>query len=333
MKFFDKVNNIFNKYLLFFVGGVAALALLLPQSFAWASDHTSVFLQVIMFSMGMTMTVKDFSEVFKAPGKVLLVTTMQFGWMPLSAFLIARFFNLPADIALGLILVGCVPGGTSSNVVTYLANGNVPLSVTATSISTLLAPLLTPLFLTFYGGSYVEIAFWPMFLSIFQVVLLPILGGLALNHFLNKYVASIKAFLPTVSALGVLLVLGGTVSVNATTLLTSGAIIFLVVTLHNLSGYAFAGLVCKLLKIDTPSSRAMSVEVAMQNTGLAASLGLTHFNPATALAGATGAILHTLIGVLYATFMKKKDAMAEEKAQNSKVFNLAPKRTYAQKQV
>ena len=200
-------------------------------------------------------------------------------------------------------------------------------------MSTLRAPLLTPLFLTFYGGSYVEIAFWPMFLSIFQVVLLPILGGLALNHFLNKYVASIKAFLPTVSALGVLLVLGGTVSVNATTLLTSGAIIFLVVTLHNLSGYALAGLVCKLLKIDTPSSRAMSVEVAMQNTGLAASLGLTHFNPATALAGATGAILHTLIGVLYATFMKKKDAMAEEKAQNSKVFNLAPKRTYAQKQV
>ena len=119
MKFFDKVNNIFNKYLLFFVGGVAALALLLPQSFAWASDHTSVFLQVIMFSMGMTMTVKDFSEVFKAPGKVLLVTTMQFGWMPLSAFLIARFFNLPADIALGLMLVGCVPGGTSANVFTY----------------------------------------------------------------------------------------------------------------------------------------------------------------------------------------------------------------------
>ncbi len=327
MNFFDKLNNLFNKYLLIFVGGVAALALLVPQSFIWASGHTSFFLQVIMFSMGLTMTVKDFSEVFKAPSKVFLVTVIQFSWMPLSAFLIARLFNLPTDIALGLILVGCVPGGTSSNVITYLANGNLPLSVTATSISTLFAPLLTPLFLTLYGGAYVEIAFWPMFLSIFQVVLLPILGGLVLNHFLNKYVESIKAFLPTVSTLGVLLVLGGTVSINATTLLTSGAIIFLVVTLHNLSGYIFAGLVCKILTIDAPSSRAMSIEVSIQNTGLAANLGLTHFNPTTALAGATGAILHTLIGVLYATYLRQKDAKAEEKAQYSHTLN------YAQKQV
>ncbi len=331
MNVLEKLNKVFNKYLLLFVVGVAGIALALPQTFTWASGHTSLFLQVIMFSMGMTMAVEDFGQVFKAPWKVVLVSAMQYGWMPLSALLIARFFNLPTDIALGLILVGCVPGGTSSNVVTYLANGNVPLSITATSFSTLLAPLLTPLFLTLYGGAYVEIAFWPMFLSIFQIVLLPILGGLAVNHFLNQYVEPFKAFLPTLSTVGILLVLGGTVSINANTLLTSGAIIFLVVTLHNLSGYAFAGLVCKLLKIDTASSRAMSVEVAMQNTGLAASLGLTHFNPATAVAGATGAIVHTLIGIVYASVLSRKDLAKETNVPKAATGNLELESGYAQK--
>lgn len=331
MKYLEKINTSFNKYLVLFVLGIAGLALIVPQSFTWASNYTSLFLQVIMFCMGMTMTLEDFGQVFKAPWKVFLVTFMQFGWMPLSALLIAKLFNLPTDIALGLILVGCVPGGTSSNVITYLSNGNVPLSISATSVSTLLAPILTPLFLTIYGGAYVEIGFWPMFLSIFQIVLLPILGGLIVNHFAHKYIEPVKDFLPTLSSIGILLVLGGTVSVNADTLLTSGAIMFLVVTLHNVSGYVFATIVCKLLKIDTASSRAMSIEVGMQNTGLAASLGLTHFNPATALAGATGAIVHNLVGILYAALCKRKDRANEAEAHEIQAVNLGPESSYAQK--
>lgn len=307
METVKKVNSLFNKYLVLFVVGVAAIALWVPQTFTWASNYTSFFLQVIMFGMGMTMTLGDFSEVLKTPGKVLLVSAMQFGFMPLSAFLIAKLFNLPDDMALGLILVGCVPGGTSSNVITYLSNGNAPLSITATSVSTLLAPLVTPLLLSFYGSAYVEISFWAMFLSIFQIVLVPIVAGVVVNYLLGRHIDTVKEFLPTVSTLGILLVLGGTVSVNAETLMTSGLVMFLAVTLHNMSGYLIGHGVSYLVKMDEGSTRAMSIEVAMQNTGLAASLGLTHFNPAAALAGAVGAIMHNVVGIVYSNICQYRD--------------------------
>lgn len=307
METVKKVNSLFNKYLVLFVVGVAAIALWVPQTFTWASNYTSFFLQVIMFGMGMTMTLGDFSEVLKTPGKVLLVSAMQFGFMPLSAFLIAKLFNLPDDMALGLILVGCVPGGTSSNVITYLSNGNAPLSITATSVSTLLAPIVTPLLLSFYGSAYVEISFWGMFLSIFQIILVPIVAGVVVNYLLGRHIDTVKEFLPTVSTLGILLVLGGTVSVNAETLMTSGLVMFLAVTLHNMSGYLIGHGVSYLVKMDEGSTRAMSIEVAMQNTGLAASLGLTHFNPAAALAGAVGAIMHNVVGIVYSNICQYRD--------------------------
>lgn len=310
MKFFQTFNHLFNKYLALVVVAVAGFALFLPQSFLWASSHTTLFLQVIMFTMGLTMKPADFGAVFKTPWRVLMVSAMQYLFMPLSAFLLARLFQLPADIALGLILVGCVPGGTSSNVLTYLANGDVPLSVTATSVSTLLAPVLTPFFLSLYGGAYLEIAFWPMFLSIVQVVLVPIVGGLLLNRLFGRYVQPLETILPSLSAVAVLLVLGGTVALNNETLLGTGMIMFLIVWLHNLSGYAFAYGVCKVFKIDVAATRAMAIEVGVQNTGLAGSLGLQHFSPATALAGAAGTIVHTLFGTILASFLGNKDKAA-----------------------
>lgn len=307
MKFFNAFTHFYNKYLALIVVGVAALALFLPQSFLWASSYTTLFLQVVMFTMGLTMKPADFAAVFKKPWLMLLVTFLQFTFMPLSAFLLAKLFQLPAEVALGLILVGCVPGGTSSNVITYLANGDVPLSVASTSVSTLLAPLLTPLFLSFYGGAYLEISFWSMFSSIIQVVLVPIIGGLTLSYFFGKQVVKVETALPSLSATAVLLVLGGTVSVNSETLLGTGMIMFLIVWLHNLSGYAVGYLACKLFKINLPATRAIAIEVGLQNTGLAGSLGLAHFSPATALAGAAGTIVHTLFGTLFATYCNHKD--------------------------
>lgn len=313
MEYFKKFNLFYNKYLAFIVVLVAMAALFVPRTFLWASGHTTFFLQVVMFTMGLTMKPADFSAIFKKPWQVLLVTLMQYTIMPLSAFLLAKLFHLPAEVALGLILVGCVPGGTSSNVLTYLANGDVPLSVTATSVSTLLAPILTPLLLSFYGGAYLEISFWAMFFSIVKVVLIPILGGLVLNYFFNRYVNPLETVLPSLSATAVLLVLGGTVSLNSATLLGTGMIMFLIVWLHNLSGYAAGYAVCKLLKIKIHSTRAIVMETAVQNTGLASSLGLAHFSPATALAGAAGTIVHTLFGTIFANLCRNKD-MAGEKA-------------------
>lgn len=317
MKFFNSFNNFFNKYLAVIVLVVAAFSLFLPESFLWASSHTTIFLQIVMFTMGLTMKPADFTAVFKKPWLVLLVAFLQFSVMPLSAFLLAKLFQLPSEQALGLILVGSVPGGTSSNVITYLANGDVPLSVTATSISTLLAPLFTPLLLSFYGGAYLEMSFMSMFLSIIQVVLVPIVFGLVLSYFFDKHVAKVEVALPSLSAIAVLLVLGGTVSVNSETLLGTGMVMFLIVWLHNLSGYAVGFLACKLFKINRSSAKAIAIEVGLQNTGLAGSLGLSHFSPATALAGAAGTIVHTLFGTLFASFLNSKDQIEEKEQQNA----------------
>lgn len=322
MKFFTSFNQFFNKYLAVIVVVVAGFALFLPQSFEWASGHTTLFLQLVMFTMGLTMKPIDFSAIFKNPKLVFLVSLLQFTIMPLSAYLLAKLFQLPAEQALGLILVGSVPGGTSSNVITYLANGDVPLSITATSISTLLAPVFTPLLLFFYGGEYIEVSFGAMFSSIVQVILVPIVAGLVLNHFFGKYINKVETALPSLSAIAVLLVLGGTVSVNSETLLGTGMYMFLIVWLHNLSGYLIGFLASKVFKANRPSTRAVAIEVGLQNTGLASSLGLTHFGPATALAGAAGTIVHTLFGTLFASYLSQKDQKAE-KSQQAAVFNEA----------
>lgn len=320
MTVFKNLNGLFNNYLSWIVVLVAVLALSVPSSFLWASSYTALFLQLVMFTMGLTMTLGDFGAVLKKPWQVVLVFVLQYGFMPLAALSLAVLFQLPPEIALGLILVGSVPGGTSSNVITYLANGDVPLSVTATSISTLLAPVMTPFVFMMYGGKYLEIGFWGMFQSIVQIVLVPIVLGIIINYFFHKHVKKVEATLPTLSSIAVLLVLGGTVALDQQSILETGAILFLVVFLHNLSGYAVGYLVGKLVRAKTSSTRAMALETGIQNTGLSASLALQHFSPVTALAGAAGTIIHTLFGAIYASLCRKKD---EREAQTENTLHHA----------
>lgn len=315
MHVFEKVNQTFTQYLSWIVVAVAAVSLFFPVSFLWASGYTTYVLQFIMFTMGLTMKPADFSAVMKKPWQVFIVVFSQYLFMPLSAFLLARLFQLPAEIAIGLILVGSVPGGTSSNVIAYLANGDLPLSISATSVSTLLAPFLAPAMLSLYGGAYLSVDFWTLFFSIIQVVLVPVVIGLLISKGLGERTAKAETFLPTLSSLAVLVVLGATVSVNQGNLLSTGPVIFLAVWLHNLSGYGISYLVCGLLKRDTATTRSIAIEVGLQNTGLAASLGLAHFSPATALAAAAGAIVHTLFGTIYASFCRKKDQKDQKKSQ------------------
>lgn len=322
MNVFKSLNGLFNNYLSWVVVLVAVLALSVPSSFLWASSHTALFLQLVMFTMGLTMTLGDFGSVLKKPWQVVLVFVLQYGFMPLAAFCLAVVFQLPPEIALGLILVGSVPGGTSSNVITYLANGDVPLSVTATSLSTLLAPIFTPLVFMMYGGQYLEIGFWSMFQSIVQIVLVPIILGIIINYFFHKHVEKVETTLPTLSSIAVLLVLGGTVALNQESILETGAILFLVVFLHNLSGYAVGYLAGKVVKAKISSTRAMALETGIQNTGLAASLALQHFSPVTALAGAAGTIIHTLFGAIYASLCRKKDERKAETSHSLEAVNV-----------
>lgn len=309
-----KVNQIFNKYLTWIVLGVALAAFTFDQAFVWASNYTTLFLQIIMFFMGLTLSVDDFKEVFRRPAYVALVTLMQFLWMPFAGWALAKLFNLPPELALGVILLGCCPGGTASNVMTYLSNGDVALSVTATSISTMLAPIIMPLNISLYAGEIIEISFWPMFWSILKVVFLPVVLGVVLNSLFGKKIASYYSVLPTFSSIGVLLVIAAVVSVNKETIMHSGLLITFVTFLHNTSGYAFAWIVCKFFKVDLASTRAMQIEVGMQNSGLASSMALNApFNaPQASMAGAIYSIMHNVTGSLFASYCRYKDTKAAQ---------------------
>lgn len=312
MKTFEKINEIVTHYLIWIVIGVTAVSLVFPNAFMWAAVSITTILQFVMFTMGLTMKPKDFSEVMKKPWQVFGVVIAQYLFMPFSAFLIARIFQLPAEVAIGLILVGAVPSGTSSNVIAYLANGDLPLSISATSISTLIAPFVTPVLLSFYGGAYMDIEFSAMFMSIVQVVLAPVISGLIISYFFGSKTKKVKKILPTFSTIAVMMALAGTVAVNQESLITSGVMIFIAVTLHNISGYVISYVVCIFTKRKISTMRTIAVQIGTKNTGLAASLGLAHFTPAASMAAAAGAIMHTVCGTIYASICRKKDSKAKE---------------------
>ena len=314
MSFIRSINALFNKYLSWIVLLVAAVAFVLPANFIWAAKQTVLLLQIIMFGMGLTLSTQDFVAVFKQPWQVFLVTFLQFAWMPISGVLVSYLFSFPPEIAIGFILLGACPGGTASNVMTYLARGDVPLSVTATAVSTMLAPLLTPLFVVWYGGAFIEISFNAMFMSIFKIVVVPIVGGLVINYFFHSAVEKVTDLLPTISTIGILLVIAGVVSINQKNIMNTGVIIFAACLLQNLSGYAVTYAVCKMLGTRAPQRRAMQIEVGMQNSGLASSLALQHFSPQAAIAGAVFSIIHNFTGSIFAAICRANDAKTEDAA-------------------
>ncbi len=313
MSFVRSVNAIFNKYLSWIVLLVAVVAFMMPSNFIWAAKETVLLLQIIMFGMGLTLSTQDFVAVFKQPWQVFLVSFLQFAWMPISGVIVSYIFNFPPEVAIGFILLGACPGGTASNVMTYLARGDVPLSVTATSVSTMLAPFLTPLFVVWYGGAFISISFNAMFLSIVKIVVVPIVGGLVINYFFHNFVKKIVDLLPTISTIGILLVIAGVVAINQKNIMTTGVIIFVACVLQNLSGYAVTYGVCKALGTKTPQRRAMQIEVGMQNSGLAASLAMQHFSPQAAIAGAVFSIVHNFTGSIFAAICRANDTKAKEK--------------------
>ena len=305
MSLIRSINHLFNSYLSWIVLLMAVLAYMLPTFFAWMTPYVAYMLQFVMFAMGLTLT----AQVFKQPMKVILVSVIQFLWMPLAGFLVALIFNFPPEIGIGFILLGACPGGTASNVMTFLANGNVPLSVSATTVSTLLAPILTPLFVVLYAGatSSIEIQFMPMFISIVKIVLVPIILGIVLNYFIGSKIEPVKSVCPTIAAIAVLLILAAVTAVNQKQIAETGLIIFVACLVQNLSGYVVTFFICKILNIDVSSRRAMQIEVAMQNSALSVSLAMKHFTPQAAVAGAVFSIIHNFTGSIFAGICRKHD--------------------------
>lgn len=289
---------------------VAALAMFVPASFAWIDTKAiNPLLGVIMFGMGLTLSPKDFKIVLSRPKDILIGCLAQFTIMPLLAWLLTQAFSLPKELALGVILVGCCPGGTASNVITYLAKGDLALSVGMTACSTLLAPLLTPLLVLLMAETMVEVDTLGMLLSIVYVVIAPIVVGLLCQRFIPQITKAVTPYLPAFSSLAIALVVGIVVSHNADRLMLGGLIVILVVMLHNLLGLSLGFLIGRLMRLEKPKCVALSVEVGMQNSGLASSLANMHFAayPLATIPGAIFSVWHNISGALAAKIFSKEN--------------------------
>ena len=289
---------------------VAIFSLIEPVSFSWVhTSYISWMLGIIMLCMGITLKPSDFKILFLHPKNVIIGCLAQFTIMPLLALLLTKIFNLSPEIALGVILVGCCPGGTASNVITYLAKGDLALSVGMTAVSTLLAPLLTPIVCWLLAGTFVDVNVASMFLSIFQVVILPIVIGFLIQYLFPNFTIRIVEILPALSSIVIALIVGAVVSANAEKLLNVGLLVLLVVALHNICGFALGFCIGKLLRLPFNKSVAISIEVGMQNSGLACSLAQQHFSAlqAATVPGAVFSVWHNIAGAVLARIYNRKN--------------------------
>ena len=304
-----KISTFIAKYMAVLVLAAAVVALFVPASFSWVKTSSiNYLLGVVMFGMGLSLNPTDFKIVFSRPKDVGIGCLAQFGIMPLLALALARIFGLPDELAVGLVLVGCCPGGTASNVITYLAKGDLALSVGMTACSTLLAPFVTPLLVWLMAGTMVNVDTLGMLLSIVYVVIAPIIVGLLFQRFLPRLTKAVTPYLPAFSSLAIAFTVGIVVSHNADRLMLGGLIVILVVMLHNLLGLSLGFLIGRLLRLEKPKCVALSIEVGMQNSGLASSLANMHFAtfPLATIPGAIFSVWHNISGALAAKLFQMK---------------------------
>ncbi len=301
------VGNTFAYWVLLF----AVLAFLFPQVFIGLKGWIVPLLGLVMFGMGLTLKVEDFSEVARHPWRVALGVAAQFVIMPSVAWLLCQVFALPPEIAVGVILVGCCPSGTSSNVMTWLAKGDLALAVAISSVTTLLAPVLTPTLIWFLASAWLPVSFVDMFLSIVQMVILPIVLGVVVQRLLGARVSYAVQVLPLVSVVSIVLIVCAVVAASQAKIAESGLLIMALVMLHNSFGYLLGYFTGKLFELPLPQRKSLSLEVGMQNSGLGAALAAAHFSPLAAVPSALFSVWHNISGALLATYFRK---MPDEQA-------------------
>ena len=277
-----------------------------------------------MFGMGLTLKPVDFKIIIKSPLPVVIGVAAQFLIMPLAAFGIAYLLKLPPELAAGLVLLGCVPGGTASNVMVYLAKGNLALSVAMTSLSTLMAPIMTPLLLLLLAGQWLPVDPLSMFLSIVQVIIIPIALGILVQRFFPKAVAKSVTIVPLISVAAILIIVSAVTAANAQNVISSGFIVFLAVFLHNGFGLLLGYLTAMAMGLNETDRRAISLEVGMQNSGLGVALATAHFSPLAALPSVWGAIWHNISGPILATIWSKKSADKKQAATVDRGIEVKP---------
>ena len=302
-----KICHYISKYMGMLVLAAALLALAFPNVLGQISPKViNYLLGVVMFGMGLTLNLQDFKVVFSRPKDVVTGCVAQFTIMPLLAWVLSKLFHLDEALALGVVLVGCCPGGTASNVITYLAKGDLALSVGMTGVSTLMAPILTPLLTWMLAGKSVNVDVASMFLSILWIVILPIILGLVVKGLWPKFTERATDYLPAFSSVAIAFIVAIVIAANADKLLAGGLLIVVVVMLHNICGLSLGYMIGRLLKLSEPKKRAISIEVGMQNSGLASSLATIHFAayPLATIPGAIFSVWHNLSGTAVAYLMK-----------------------------
>ncbi|AJT42321.1 Bile acid:sodium symporter [Psychromicrobium lacuslunae] len=287
------------------------LGFLWPGGFTPMAPAVPYLLGVIMFCMGLTLTPPDFASVVRRPWAVGLGILAHYVIMPGAGWLIAVALHLDPALAAGVILVGCAPSGTASNVMAFLAKGDVALSVAVATVSTLIAPLVTPALVLLLAGSFLNIDAGAMVLDIVKTVLIPVIAGLLVRLFLKKLVAKVLPALPWISALVIAFIVAIVVAGSASKIASAAGVVFLAVVLHNAFGLGLGYLAGKLGGLDVRARRALAFEVGMQNSGLASSLATAHFSPLAALPAAIFSVWHNVSGAIVAAFMARRAEPSE----------------------
>ncbi|MCF6148830.1 MAG: bile acid:sodium symporter family protein [Candidatus Kuenenia sp.] len=285
---------------------LSAIALFYPPGFIWARDCIPYLLGIIMFGMGLTLTTRDFINVWKSKRAVFLGVAAQFFVMPLLAITLSLLLKLPESIFIGMVLLGACPGGTASNVITYLAKGNVALSVTMTLVSTMVSPIITPAIVYFSAGKWIEINFWMMVKSVFWIVVFPLADGLLVRHLLKSKVKYFVGIFPGISIIAISFVIAIIMGLNKSMIITFPHFVVLAVIFHNSLGLLIGFGIGKLFSCSARDCRTISIEVGMQNSGLGVSLATVFFSAQSALPSALFSLWHNISGITLAKYWSKK---------------------------
>lgn len=320
MNTIKSLSKFLTKYFTFFVILVALLAIFIPGPGTMLAttkvgnlSAVSILLMIVLFGMGITLTPNDFKRVARNPLQVILGTIAHYVIMPFIAFLLVHLFGLTGAAAVGVILVGSAPSGTSSNVMSFLSGGDVALDVSIGLLSTLLAPVMIPTLLKLLAGKWVNVPFSSMFFSAFQIVVIPIVLGIIVHTIFKEHIQKVIEIMPLISQVAILVIILAVLSANSKTILAVSTLILVpVIILHNLLGYLLGYGFSKLMKMDTPQQKAITFEVGMQDSALASTLAISFFEPASAIAAVMFSVWHNISGSVLASLWKNHTEKAPD---------------------
>ena len=290
-----RIFKLIEKYFFIIILVAVVISLIYPSLFNWVlSEYNGIsilnlLLSIVLFTMGTTLKVDDFVNVFKNPKEIAVGISAQYLIMPLLALALASVFSLNTALTVGLILVGTVPGGTASDVITFLAKGDVALSVSLTAVSTIISPILTPIITLFLIGNQINFSPVDMFISIIEIVIIPIILGLILNYKFPDFCEKLKDYLPALSSIVICLIVAGVIGVNKQAILTSSSIIIIVIIVQYFLAMLLGFAVGYLVGMSRKQIITVAIELAFQNSGLSTGLAKTHF-PSLSQATVPGAL-------------------------------------------